>query len=497
MTIPQRPLAVLRRQLVIIFGAGLVLAALCNGAATYLKRIGLLDHASYQAYWLAHCENNEKFAAPLGRGTLTATCPCDEGRAPVERTPEQLRFESAQSRYLYDAEGFGIALKLVKDALAVGFVLLSLHLAWTQQARLPAAQSCWPMIFMAAVVLFGFANSWANHGSALALAGLRPFLYLAIALAGSWAAVDLAIFARCIALLMGIELLLMPLEFAFGMHIHGHFGDTSVVRRLSGTLVAPNTFGIFAVAGLAFHHAYSSDRRYLVPLASIAAVLVAASGSATAFIVLLLFVFAISTAKFAAGHPVVVCLSAIALGTLVLIALPTLVGRTDVFDSVFGAGARLDEITLAIRASKGLDFIAGNGLGLGTNAEVNLLKGGGPAFLVPSPAGAPIAAESGVVALFRQSGLAGLLAFYSMLAWASWKDRRARLFYLVIAVCSLTAKIDELFPVNFLLGLALAHSILCASLSPRPRAADDRPQDDRRQPAPVHREKNGVAVRMP
>jgi hypothetical protein len=68
-------------------------------------------------------------------------------------------------------------------------------------------------------------------------------------------------------------------------------------------------------------------------------------------------------------------------------------------------------------------------------------------------------ADSTVTWLLVQFGFAGILAFYAMLSWAFAKDRAARPFYLALAIASLTINIPEFFPVNFLLGLALAHSI--------------------------------------
>ncbi len=474
MTIPERPPAALHRQLVILFAAGLVLASICNGAVTYLKRVGVIDHASYQAYWRAHCDSR----TDLARWTLTASCPCEAGQDSIERPSHLDAFEQSATAYLYLPDEFEVGLKLLKDVLGVVFILMSLQMAWTHGPRRTHTRSCQPLLALAAVVLLGFVISWLSHGSTFAVAGLRPYLFLAVAFTGTWAAGDIGIFARFIALLLGLEALLMPLEFAYGMHIHGHFGDTSIIRRLSGTLVAPNSFGIFAVSALAFHHAFSDDRKYFKSLAAITALLVAASGSATALVGLLLFFLVILTSDTKAEYRAAAWIGAAALGGLMMLALPTVTGRSDVFDSVLGAGARLDEVASTVRSSNGLVWLFGSGLGVGSNVEANLFQGGTPAFLAPSSAYPPMGAESGVVALLQQSGLAGLLAFYLVLAWASWKDGRTRFFYLVVAVSGLTAKITELFPVNFLLGLALAHSVQAAALPPGPVASRVGPKQD-------------------
>jgi hypothetical protein len=46
-----------------------------------------------------------------------------------------------------------------------------------------------------------------------------------------------------------------------------------------------------------------------------------------------------------------------------------------------------------------------------------------------------------------------------LIGWAMWRDRIARPAYIVIAISSLTINITEVFPVNFMLGLLLAHTI--------------------------------------
>ena len=67
-----------------------------------------------------------------------------------------------------------------------------------------------------------------------------------------------------------------------------------------------------------------------------------------------------------------------------------------------------------------------------------------------------------VTSLLTQLGLVGALLFYGALAWAAQLDRQARIFYVIVAACSLTLQITELFPVNFLLGIVLAHSVVVA-----------------------------------
>jgi hypothetical protein len=101
----------------------------------------------------------------------------------------------------------------------------------------------------------------------------------------------------------------------------------------------------------------------------------------------------------------------------------------------------------------------GRGLGVGAN-QTSILAVVKPTSLLAVLGGTgQFYADSTVTWLFMQLGLVGLAAFYAMLLWAFAKDRDARPFYLVVAVASLTINIPETFPLNFLLGLALARSI--------------------------------------
>ncbi len=45
------------------------------------------------------------------------------------------------------------------------------------------------------------------------------------------------------------------------------------------------------------------------------------------------------------------------------------------------------------------------------------------------------------------------LLFYGSLLWAALRDPVVRPFYGIVAVCSLTINVMELFPVNLLLGM--------------------------------------------
>ena len=70
-----------------------------------------------------------------------------------------------------------------------------------------------------------------------------------------------------------------------------------------------------------------------------------------------------------------------------------------------------------------------------------------------------LSADSTLTGFVMQLGLLGAMMFYGVLMWAGLHDRTARPFLGIVAICSLTINVTELFPLNCLLGLALAHAI--------------------------------------
>jgi hypothetical protein len=141
-----------------------------------------------------------------------------------------------------------------------------------------------------------------------------------------------------------------------------------------------------------------------------------------------------------------------------LLALPNLTGRETIFDSVGTSRGRVMVLHSALVDRPPLQVVFGSGLGVNTNAALSLAVPGGSEAEASSTAPASLPTDSTFTALVIQIGLLGTLMFYGVLAWAALRDPQARPFYLIAALCSLTINLTELFPVNVLLGLALAHS---------------------------------------
>jgi hypothetical protein len=139
--------------------------------------------------------------------------------------------------------------------------------------------------------------------------------------------------------------------------------------------------------------------------------------------------------------------------------LPWLLSRPNVFRSLWGAGARVDALLSEVGTGETGTILLGHGLGAGANATFSLAESGWGSDEVSAPKPSFARADSTPTALVRQIGILGATLFYLLLASAWKRDTEARPFYLVVALVSLTISILELFPVNFLLGLAFARSI--------------------------------------
>jgi hypothetical protein len=435
-------------QLVILVGIGLILASLGNGAAGYLKRIGLLDHSIYVNYVATYCQLPRE-----GRGSFGCICmhePLDEqsnSRPGVGERPEP--------KYIYQNFGSERWLKLGKDALFGGFLLVSLYLIGARRVRMPSLADSWPPWLLMVSVAVGFAISLVFWGGSFAIIGLRSFEFLAIVLLGGWAAGGMQYFAYCAGWLVILQVLLVALELTFGIPISScpHW------FRAAGTMVLPNTLGAVAVVALAFYASFTAIGTRFFVLLLATALLLAASGSGTGLVALFALLAMLALRRMTGSRQRMAVLASVLLGVLMVLQLPAITHRPDIYDSLFAKGGRVDTFNKVLRVSSPTDTLIGHGLGYGTNTASNLAAiSTAPA---PSVLGAHdrFFADSTVTVLLTQLGIVGITVFYWLLGWAYWRDPMARPAYLVIVLVSLTMNVTELFPINFMLGLLLAHTI--------------------------------------
>jgi hypothetical protein len=223
-------------------------------------------------------------------------------------------------------------------------------------------------------------------------------------------------------------------------------------------MVMPNSLGVLTVVGLAFYQSYSLDKSYFWPLVVLATIILLLAGSGTGIVALFVLISMIIVNKFSAPRKLVLAGVFLLLSAILLALLPAVTHRPDVYDSVFSPGGRVGKLIEILSESSAMEILIGRGLGFGTNAATNLIGS--------TPIGGNFSADSMVTVLLTQLGIIGVILFFGLLVWAYRRDTRARPVYLVLAITSLTINITEVFPVNFLLGLALAGTL---SLSSRAR----------------------------
>lgn len=460
---PQR---VLQQRMALFIGIALILATLANGAGFYLRKIGLIEPEDYRTYWILQCNSiaHGDRIADTGEG-CSAYIKENQPRLP---SGEDGAVMQRIARSAHETPAREIPLKLVKDALGVVLIGLSAWLIMRRKATLSAVQEAWPVLLLAGYAMVSFIASWAANGAMTAALGLRPFMFVVIALTCGWLAPHLSIVAQCLTVLLGTEALLASLEVLNVNYMIGHVftilpsGSYTLATRATGTLILTNTMGIFAATALAFYYTFSRRRSYLPIVASIALALILVSGSATGILCMLCFLCFVVLERVDAPRRQFIVVAGILIFLMVFSALPFITGRPTIFDSLFGEGQRIDVFRYALADKSAFELMFGRGIGLNTNLALNLLRHADPDTVAATGALILPPTDSTVTGLLVQIGILGTLMFYGCLLRAALRDPGARMFYAIIFLCSLTLNIGEVFPVNYLLGFALAHSLSVA-----------------------------------
>ena len=402
----------------------LLIAVLCNGTSAYLKRTGLIDGEAYRAYWSIHCKADDPARIA---GSAEPRCSADAARqgAPSITSPEDEARQDHSWLYIFETS--------IRDA--------------------------WPVCLLLGYVLISFLVSLPLNGALVAASGLRAMTFATIALVTGWLAPHLGVVARCLGALMVAQALLIPFELFRGIHLFGEWTHLALAARASGTMVNPNSLGIFAAASLAFLYSFCPTRRWTAPLGIVTLACALASGSGTGIVCTAVIAFFVLRENTPETRRDLVTILGLAAALFLYAALPSISGRQNIFDSILGDGGRVHHIFAAFMQRGSLETLFGSGLGAGSNAAWSLVYDPpSDAAGVPSPY-ETFRADSTLGALVIQIGAAGALLFYAVLLWAALRDRPGRLFYGIIALCSLATNVTELFPVNFLLGIALARSV--------------------------------------
>jgi hypothetical protein len=444
------PHSLTMRAAVGLVAGGLVLATVANGAPSLLKRIGVLEPHLYETYWQVHCEDGGMTFRPLGLGRHCVDT------APGPLTPDQYLRDAPYFRFVYDVRTAELPFKLGKDIFLSIFALGSLALQ-SRGWRTPTGRDVWPLwglcLQVAAATVVGFGSrQWLGT-----LIGLRTMSFLAVAVVGGWmtSAWSLRMISRAMVVLAFVELAVAPAELIWGIPISGYTIALSFPNRLAGTLVQPNTLGILAAVTVANAEAFEPDRAWRRGAWMAGLLLVAGAGSATGWIVLAAVALTYrGTWPPTPGRVAVVSATAV----LLILALPTMVGRHDVYDSLVGTRGRLGALRETLAAKT---VWTGEGLASVANGQ----EAQSPSIY--SFAARPHGADATLISLLQTLGLLGAFLFYTAILLAWRRDPTVRPLLLALGLGSVTLNVTMAFPMSFLLGLVLARSFRDPLRAPR------------------------------
>ena len=443
-------------QLATIIGLLFVVATLANGSVSYLKRVGWLEHGAYTRFVQTYCSGQEDTPCACMREPPSGSVPND----------------FADEKYIYANNGNERLLKICKDLLFAGFFLLSCYLIQAKRANAPDSEVLLPPLSLLASVWVGFLISLFLWGDVFALAGLRSFAFLAIALVGGWAFTGIQQITRCVAILLVMQLVLVFIEAHIGLPLR----DCPSSFRAAGTMVTPNSLGVLTAVGLAFYYVYSSVKTYFPFFLLVGTTILLASGSGTGIIALFVLLGVLCLTSTSGLRKLILAGALLIVSAGLLAKLPALLNRPDIYASVlsFSSGGRIGKFTEVLSEASPIEIFVGRGIGFGTNTATSLIRADvvGGSFSAGARSdvmGGSFSADSTVTVLLTQLGITGVILFYGMLFWAYRRDPEARPLYLVFAISSLTINITEVFPVNFLLGLALAGTFIPPPIFQKPR----------------------------
>lgn len=445
-------------------GALTVIATLANGSGFFLRRIGLLDNKAYRRDLLTFCTQ------PIQELWLPASC---HFRKVLSLEPLQVL--SLDSRRLYEITGPELLLKLAKYGVLAGLIALSLLLILRRQVAAPRWGALLPAVPLLISILVSLGITARQAGIAVAIASLLSVAWVPLLALAGWLTTPTRLnrLASAIAALMLVQLPLALVEAMRGLPTSFgsltatlHPPDAAIPSRLAQTFILPNSLGVFAVCALAFCISFSRHRRWLpwLYLASLPPILLARSAAGS--ITLLALVALPSLERLQnryplRRHPLPWATGSAAIGGLLALGLPRLLGRADLLQSLTG---RLGQLVSELDTDQPLTLLFGQGLAAAGNRISELLSNEG--LLRPLVGGLWPAAlprigpsDSMLVLLLVQGGILAVAAFYGLLLRAMVQDRSSRPFLLSVLLCSLTLNVTELFPVDLLLALALCRSL--------------------------------------
>ena len=403
-------------------------ASLLGGSVFWLRRIGWLQRAQY---WISDPD-------------LLAMAPNPRD------WPSSYYFVMRHHGAMHQVDGWLGLTKIAKELVLVAFLVL----AATQIAKARPTRNFG--LAYGSVFLLGFASALTTMlagGWYALLAGGRTFAPWCLGLTAG-PLVDeglLRRLARVLAYTLLAEALLVAIELKFGLYLYSIALLGQLFVRVVGTFNLPVSLGVFAVVSWATAICWGDlSGRVRAFLTLVLTFVLVFNASATAWVA---FAVAVATMGFAhvpANWRAWVLISVLPIALLGWTLLPTLTGRAEIHDSLWGRIAPVQMYAAEHLTTR--EMLLGTGFGIGTNVQ-SAHDAEPPVFggMPDRPVG-----DSMPAALFWQIGLVGLFSAYALLLLALRADEQSRPIGMALLVSSVAVNVTELFPVSLILGFWLA-----------------------------------------
>ena len=426
----------------------IVLTTVINGSVFWLKRVGWLESQQLSEIQQQRFDLRLRFKQSK-KQTINP-----EAQEQIFTDLRNNKYELKQ--FLYEIPSHLYWAKALKYLVISGLLLLCLY---TYVAEFRNSQKTSLLLkFLCLSILISIIFNLSQNSWQVNLSGIYSIAFIGIALTGYKLASkeNMELFAKLLISTFLILLIMALLELQQGVQL---FQNRSVFgKRVVGFMNQPNSLGIYVVCICSFFLAFYTDLRQvskqwlLLFFIALTAVLVFLSGSNTALIAwAIILIFYLAT-KFNLPLHLKLVLPAIAIALTSLLSAK-LIGRFN-WDSIAG---RMDKYLQYFSNELSIiDLLFGHGPGSASNLLIQISS---KFPLSTSQSFDFIITDSTPLSMIIQTGLIGCILFYTLILLAAIKDSNYRLFYFVIIVCSLSINITELFPVNLILGLALASSL--------------------------------------
>jgi len=357
--------------------------------------------------------------------------------------------------------GSVMGVKVAKDALCLVLMGLgTMAVAVRRRCYVGAAY----LLLMGTAVISLVATLQQEMDPYLLAAGMRWLIPLAL-FPFVYGAADLSLqkrVARVMVALFFLALALQVLQLFFSSGLYG-LSVSGLSLRNPGFYLIPSSMAMFTMLTLFYAQHFLEGRRLkraVIYLLGPVSILLTASGTG----VLALLVFYFVTWYCTTRHKSVVILLFLFLAAAVLVVLPVLAQRSDVYSSIMTRG----EIFADIFRTERLLF--SDGFGTATNTAVSLVS-----YLGTSDAAAFIA-DSTLTSLVGNTGALSMVLFLLFFLRPARRTLCSLHFLAIYVMFMITVIVFELAPANILLVVNLAFFYKArkgAALAPSPAAVPD------------------------